>query len=179
MQYLTGHAGQDQAIIALFNDTFAASEGAAEGALIGEFVRDLLASTPRDDLFVFNAAEGGVLVASNCFSRLVFAGDDRIVFILSPVAVATDWQKKGVGRQLLSFGLEALRRAGVDYAITYGDPNYYRRVGFQPISQAEAPPPMRLSHPQGWLGQALDETARLPLKGASHCVPALNRPDLW
>ena len=54
--------------------------------------------------------------------------------MMAPVAVATAHQGKGIGQRLISHGLDALRREGVDIAVTYGDPAFHGRVGFKPVS---------------------------------------------
>jgi predicted N-acetyltransferase YhbS len=179
MDFSTGFKGGEEAIIDLFIATFTASEGADEGALIGELVRNMLGTTADDDLFVFTAAEAGAIVGAILFSRLTYDNDDRSVFVLGPAAVAPDHQRKGIGQRLISHGLEALRDAGVDIAVTYGDPNYYSRVGFAPISEAQAPAPFALNHPEGWLGQSLTDQALTPLQGPCRCVGALHDPVFW
>ena len=179
MEFSTGFKGREQEMIDLFSSTFTASEGAEEGALIGDLVRNLLGGTAEDDLFVFTAQEAGVLVGGIVFSRLTYDQDDRTVFLLAPVAVATGHQGQGVGQRLLNHGLAALRDAGVDIAVTYGDPNYYSKVGFAPITEAFAPAPFKLNHPEGWLGQSLTNREMTPLKGPSRCVEALNDPAFW
>jgi putative acetyltransferase len=63
--------------------------------------------------------------------------------------------------------------------MTYGDPNYYAKVGFMPISEADAQAPFKLSQPEGWLGTAVDGHEITPLKGPSRCVEALNDPVFW
>jgi hypothetical protein len=55
----------------LFTATFAASEGADEGALIGELARRLMAETPAQDVRVFTAWDRGELVGAILFSRLI------------------------------------------------------------------------------------------------------------
>ncbi len=177
--FSTGYEGREQAIIDLFTATFTASEGAEEGALIGDLVRSLLGGTAAEDLFVFTAEEAGAIVGGAVFSRLTYEPDDRTVFVLGPVAVATDRQGKGIGQRLIAHGLTALRKAGVDVAVTYGDPNYYAKVGFAPITQAFAPAPFQLNHPEGWLGQSLTAREMTPLAGPSRCVAALNDPAFW
>jgi putative acetyltransferase len=179
MEFLAGHEGREAQIIDLFAATFTASEGEDEGALIGRLVRDLLSATPGQDLFVFTATEEETIVGGIVFSRLSYPQDDRIVFILAPVAVAPDRQRKGIGQRLLSHGLAALRSAGVDTAMTYGDPRYYARVGFMPISEVDARAPFPLQHPEGWLAQSLSDRPMAPLKGPSRCVEALNDPIFW
>lgn len=179
MEVLTGHKGREAEIIDLFTSTFTASEGEEEGVLIGELVRNLLGGTAPEDLFVFTAEEDGAIIGGIVFSRLRYEQDQRAVFVLAPVAVAPIQQGKGIGQRLLSHGLAALRSAGVDIAMTYGDPNYYRKVGFLPISEADAAAPVPLNHPEGWLAQSLTDRAMAPLKGPSSCVEALNNPVFW
>jgi predicted N-acetyltransferase YhbS len=179
MHLSSGSKGREQAIIDLFIATFAAAEGAEEGALIGDLARNLLSRTAHKDLFVFTAEENGTIVGAIVFSRLNYDHDPRVVFVMGPVAVATDHQQKRIGQRLINHGLEALRDAGVDIAVTYGDPSYYSRVGFAPITEALAPAPFILQHPQGWLGQSLTDKEITPLQGPSRCVDALNDPAFW
>jgi len=101
------------------------------------------------------------------------------VFILSPVAVKTDQQGKGIGQKLLKHGLDEIRNNGVQVAMTYGDPNYYSKVGFQQISEDFAQAPFKLTYPEGWLAQSLTGQSLEPILGASSCVAALNDPSIW
>lgn len=179
MRFSADIQGREEAIIELFRATFTASEGAEEGALIGDLVRNLLASTAQPDRFVVIADEDGAIIGGILCSRLTYEQDQRTVFVLAPVAVATDQQGKGMGQRLLSQGLAALRSAGVDIAMTYGDPGYYAKVGFRPISEGDAPAPFKLKQPAGWLAQSLTDRAMIPLKGPSRCVEALNDPVYW
>ena len=159
--------------------TFTASEGAAEGALIGELVRKQLAETPPGDIHVFTADEGGTLVGACVFTRLVYEQDDRTVFVLAPVAVHTQYQGQGIGQTLLRQALATLRDTRVDVAMTYGDPNYYQKLGFQPVSEENAPAPYKLQLPHGWMGQSLTDRPLSSLHGPSRCVSALQNPTFW
>ena len=179
MEFSTGPNGREEEIIDLFTATFTASEGSKEGALIGDLARSLLSSTAEQDLFVFTAEQDGAIIGGVLCSRLSYAQDDRSLFVLGPVAVATDQQRKGIGQKLLTHALAGLRSAGVDIAMTYGDPNYYAKVGFLPISEADAQAPFKLSQPEGWLAQPLTGHQITPLQGPSRCVEALNDPVFW
>ena len=179
MVYATAFAPHAAAIAALFDASFTASEGPAEGALIGALVRRLMTETPAGDLRVFTAWEDGAPVGGIFFTRLAYAGDPRRVFLMAPVAVATDHQGKGIGQRLIARGLDALRREGVDIAVTYGDPAFYGRVGFGPVSEADLPPPRPLSQPQGWIAQSLTDAALTPLGGPAACVAAFDDPAFW
>jgi putative acetyltransferase len=49
---------------------------------------------------------------------------------LAPIAVARDWQRRGVGSALITAGIEKLRRVGVGLIVVLGHPSYYPRFGF-------------------------------------------------
>ncbi|HMB09073.1 N-acetyltransferase [Saliniramus sp.] len=184
MEFTTDYENRTAAVADLFTATFTATAGAQEGALIGKLVRRLMAETPEEDIRVFLAVDDGVLVGGIFFSRLSYERDTRAVFVLGPVAVATERQRRGIGQELIAYGLERLRREGMDIAVTYGDPDFYGRIGFKAITQADIPAPFALQYPEGWLGLSLTDTAaapmgQTPLAGAAHCVAALDDPVFW
>ncbi len=179
MQISNPSPGSATAIVALFETTFTASEGADEGALIGKLAQTLLTETPAGDLHVFSAEEHGAPVGACMFTRLRYEQDERAVWVLAPVAVATERQGQGIGQQLLTRSLNALRERGVDVVMTYGDPRYYSRVGFLPVTEAEAAAPFPLQYPHGWQRLSLTSQPWLPLRGPSQCVAALNDPVYW
>ncbi|WP_420586938.1 GNAT family N-acetyltransferase [Ruegeria sp.] len=173
-----GHQRWGAAIPEMFRDAFAASEGADEGEAIRGLVQDLISTTPKDDLLGYVAADGATVLGCIFFSRVTYENDPRQVFLMSPVAVKPDQQRTGIGQKLIGFGLENLRQKDVDYAVTYGDPAYYAKTGFQQITEAFARAPMPLSQPHGWLGQSLTDSDA-PIVGPSRCVSAFDRPELW
>jgi predicted N-acetyltransferase YhbS len=179
MNFTTQYVDRQQEVIDLFATTFTASEGAAEGTLIGSMVTTMLSKTAEEDLFAFLAVSDTGVQAAALFTRMTYADDARSVFILSPMAVSPDQQGKGVGQSLLRFALSHLRGNGVDVALTYGDINFYSRVGFAQIYEDTARAPLPLSYPHGWLGQSLRVGPLEPLKGAASCVSALRDPSLW
>lgn len=179
MEFVSGHTGREHDIHELFRQTFAASEGANESDVIGSFVDDLMKRTPENDLFAFFAYEKDTLVGGVFFSRLNYQQDSRTVFILSPMAVNTNRQKRGIGQRLIAYGLDELRKKGVDVAVTYGDINFYSRIGFRQISEEQAKAPLKLSFPEGWLAQSLTEDDWKPFIGLPTCVEALNKSELW
>ncbi len=179
LHFISGHSGREQEISRLFTETFTASDGADEGLLIGALVDTFMQSTPASDLFVFSACVDQTLVGAIFFSRLTYSADDRTVFIMSPVAVKTQEQRKGIGEKLINHGLAHVRDKGVSVAVTYGDPNYYSKVGFRPMTEDFARAPLKLSFPHGWLGQSLTAEDLTPLQGTARCVDALNQHDLW
>lgn len=179
MEITTGFVGREQALIELFATTFTASEGPDEGAVIGNLVQNLLAGTSVEDIRVFCADEEIGPVGAAIFTRLTYSEDPHIVFLLSPMAVAAGHQRRGIGQALLSHSLNAMRSEGIHIAVTYGDPNFYGRAGFEPITEDQARAPFPLSLPHGWMGQSLTDEEIPVLRGPSICVSALNRDDVW
>ncbi len=179
MEFSTDYKDRQREIVDLFSATFSASEGEAEGAVIADLVRNLFATTPDRDIFVVTAMEDSAIVGAICLTRLAYDRDERTVFILAPVAVATACQRRGIGQALIEYGLQVLREAHADIAVTYGDPGYYAKVGFIPITESFASAPFALKQPEGWQACSLTGAPMTPLKGPSRCVEAFNDPAYW
>ncbi|WP_221073730.1 GNAT family N-acetyltransferase [Agarivorans aestuarii] len=162
----------------LFEQVFADSEGAEEGQLIKALVAEMIETTPEQDLIGFVASTNEEMAGCIFFSRMLLASND-VAFILSPVAIATKQQGQGVGQKLINYGVEQLRKLDVDLLITYGDPNFYGKVGFKQITEQQIKAPCKLSHPEGWLAQSLSNQEIPNIKGSSQCVAALNKQKYW
>ena len=165
-------------IESLFISTFTKSENEKEGILIGKLVRELITDTDRKDLFGFVAIDKELTIGSIFFSRLTFE-DDTDIFILSPVAIDTEYQGGGIGQELIKYGLEQIKKEGVSIVTTYGDPNFYVKVGFLPLSIKIINPPFELSQPEGWLGQSLTGDSIKTKTSTCSCVKALSDPVYW
>jgi predicted N-acetyltransferase YhbS len=163
----------------LFLDTFTDSENKEEGKLIGSLVEDLMTTTPDEDLLVFVAQDEERTIGSVLFSRFSFESDDTKAFILSPAAVHHEYQKQGIGQQLISHAHENLKSKGVELVVTYGDINFYSKVGYQQISEDMIKAPLTLSYPEGWLAQSLDDASIPKIAGKTHCVQALHDQVYW
>ncbi len=179
MRFSADPSGHEAGIAALFEASFTAAEGAQEGAQIGQLARGLLATTPPEDVVAVTAHQGNEIVGGAFFSRLRYVGDGRSVFVLGPVAVQPNRQRRGIGQALLRHALTMLGTRGVDVVLTYGDPAYYGRVGFVPVSETFAAAPYPLQMPHGWQAQALHGKPLTPLAGAARCVPAFDNPAFW
>ncbi len=178
MNYRPYAADDVQSIVQLFESVFADSEGEEEGTLIGQLTNDLFTQTEGADLLNFIACEKEQIIGSIFFSRLTFDTGFN-AFILSPAAVHSAYQGKGVGQALISYGLNELRNTGVRFVVTYGDPAFYSKVGFCPISPSKVRAPFDLSQPVGWLGQALLDDSIELLSGNCTCVDALQKAVYW
>lgn len=178
MEFRASQLTDSAAIENLFVSVFCNSEGEKEGALIGKLAKDLIASTDSRDLYGFVAVDGEQVVGALFFSRLTF---EKYIdaFILAPVAVHTEYQGMGIGQSLITHGLREMKKKGVRVVTTYGDPAFYSKVGFHPLSQDMIEAPHELSQPEGWLGQSLSEDSLEPIPGRCSCVKALENPAYW
>lgn len=172
------HPEEAKVIVKLFTSVFADSEDQSEGVLIGKLAEDLFETTDERNLFNYVADDNGPIVGSIFFSRLSFE-NNLDAFILGPVAVRSDRQGNGIGQALISHGLRDLKNQGVGVVLTYGDPRFYRKVGFRQISCAIIKAPFELSQPEGWLGQSLGDDSIESLAGRCTCVKAFNDPVYW
>lgn len=118
----------------LFMSVFNASEGQEEGKLISNLASQLCCAINNEEIVSIAAYIDDVVIGAIYFTRLLF-DEDIMVYLLAPVAVSTNHQKQGVGKALIKFGLEVLGKKSVDIVVTYGDPAYYSKSGFQPLSE--------------------------------------------
>ncbi len=162
----------------LFFKTFTDSEGETEGILIGNLTRNLMTNTEDEDLHGFVASDGERITGSIFFTRMNFQNAMN-VFLLSPVAILTDFQKKGIGKKLINYGIDSLKEDEVSLIVTYGDPAYYSKVGFKQITEQTIKPPFKLSQPEGWLGLSLTGQEIEPITNNPSCVKAFDNPELW
>jgi predicted N-acetyltransferase YhbS len=175
MEFATAGRQEVEEIAGFFAAVFAASESEAEGRLVGGLARDLILTVQETDIAVLTRREGPELAGCIILTRMTFSEDARMVFLLSPVGVATARQGQGIGTALLRHGLAQMRAAGVDVVMTYGDPAYYGRIGFAQVTADQAAPPHPLRQPEGWQALWLDGEPLRPLRGGAHCAAVFDR----
>ena len=81
------------------------------------------------------AIDGDTIVGNIMYtrSRLVKDnGEEIIVLCFGPISVLPEYQGKGVGTQLIEHTKALAREQGYRAILIYGDPDYYKRVGFVP-----------------------------------------------
>jgi predicted N-acetyltransferase YhbS len=178
MKYKTLDKNSETEVASLFTSVFTSSEGEEEGKLIGSLALELSSNIDNKEIFCFGAYEEESLIASIFFTRLRFS-DPILVYMLAPVSVSTENQGKGVGKALIKYGLNELKNRSVAVAITYGDPSFYSKVGFQPLSEDTIKAPVKLSMPEGWLGQSLTNGPIPTINERPTCVKEFNDPVYW
>jgi putative acetyltransferase len=165
-------------VASLFTSVFSSSEGEQEGGLIGSLASALAARTDGQEIICIGAYADGTLIGTIFFSRLQF--DESIeAYLLAPVAISTAHQGRGIGQALIRFGLDELKNRSATLVVTYGDPAFYAKVGFQALSEDVIQAPLPLSMPEGWLGQPLSGTAIPILKSRPACVQEFDNSAYW
>lgn len=165
-------------VVSLFTSAFTSSEGEDEGRVIGKLASELATGIDNQEIICFGAYEKESLIGSIFFTRLRF-NEGVQVYMLAPVAVSTEHQGKGVGQSLINYGLHEMKNRSVAVAITYGDPSFYSKVGFRALPENVIQAPLRLSMPEGWLGQSLTEQPIPTIHARPTCVKAFNDPAYW
>ena len=178
MEFSTYKSNKNEEIQKLFTKVFSDSEGQAEGEVIENLTYDIMTGTDAQDHYGFVVTEDEQIIGSIFFTRLTFQSGVN-AFLLSPVAIHTSYQKKGIGQKLINFGIKHLKENGVSIVFTYGDPNYYSKVGFKLITEKIVKAPLKLTYPKGWLAQSLLSDKVEPIPGNSSCVEAFNKPEIW
>lgn len=167
-----------QEITNLFTFVFTSSEGEEEGRLIGSLALELSSGIDNQEIICFGTCEEESIIGVIFFTRLRFNQAIQI-YMLAPVAVSTKHQGEGIGQELINYGLNELKNRTIDVAVTYGDPAFYSKVGFQTLSENVIQAPLNLSMPEGWLGQSLNEEKIPTINERPTCVEEFNDPVYW
>lgn len=81
------------------------------------------------------AEEDGKIIGHILFSKIKIIGDQTYESIaLAPMSVHPDLQKKGIGSQLVTTGLQKVKEVGFEHVIVLGHKDYYPKFGFQKAS---------------------------------------------
>ncbi|WP_043620866.1 GNAT family N-acetyltransferase [Ensifer sp. ZNC0028] len=76
------------------------------------------------------ALDQGEIIGHVAFSPVTIDGEHKGWFGLGPVSVRPDRQKSGTGGRLIRDGLARLEKSGARGCVVLGEPDYYKRFGF-------------------------------------------------
>jgi putative acetyltransferase len=151
-----------------------------ESEIIAQLAVSLLSEETTPPTVSLVAEAEGVVVGHVAFSPVaIHSKEDFRGYILAPLAVRPDYQKRGIGSRLVESGRQRLSDLGAGILFVYGDPRYYGRFGFSVEAAGGYVPPYALRYPFGWQGIVLKDcdAARSPARIA--CVASLSDPALW
>jgi putative acetyltransferase len=119
-------------------DDAAAVREVVAAAFGREWVAELeaaLARRPRGTAFVAESSTGDLVGHVRLTWGWVDALDRLVeILVLSPLSVAPDWQRRGVGRALVERAVAAAEELAAPVLVLEGDPAYYSRWGFVPAA---------------------------------------------
>lgn len=102
------------------------------------------------------AVEGETILGQITYSPAILANGDEGWFVLGPVAVEPSHHGHGIGRALIEAGETAMKDRGAKGITVLGNPDIYRRFGFEQNT------PMWLAGELGWAFQVKSLGAPIP-----------------
>ena len=154
------------------------SEG--ESQIISKLAVDLLSEETTPPTISLLAEVDGVAVGNVAFSPVAIDSiKDFQGYILAPLAISPDYQKRRIGSQLVESGMQRLSDMGVGILFVYGDPKVYGKFGFSSEAAEGYVPPHALRYPFGWQGIVLRDSGAERSPARIACVTSLSDPALW
>jgi len=152
----------------------------SESEIVSRLAIDLLSETtsPKTISLVATVEDG--IIGHVAFSPVTIDNNENFRgYILAPLGVKPDYQKCGIGSQLVEHGMQQLSARGVNVVFVYGDPKYYSRFGFSADAAQQYITPYRIQYSFGWQAVVINEIdiEKRPL--AIACVTSLCEPELW
>lgn len=161
-----------------FYDVFFQSEGKQEGLTLQELTLQLTDQIQDPSILGIKAHSNSEILGSLFLTQLQFQEGIQ-AYLLAPVGVHPNHQGKKIGTQLIEYAVQYLKSQDIPFLMTYGDPKYYSRFGFQGVSEQVLPPPFPLSQPEGWMYRGI-KLNRIPvITGKALCVEPFNQRNLW
>jgi len=152
----------------------------SEKDIVSALAVDLLDENTTPQTISLLAEIDNNVVGHIAFSPVKIDNNDNLQgYILAPLAVLPDYQKRGVGSKLIESGIDALLKKGINILFVYGDPAYYGRFGFNTESAEEFVPQYKLQYPFGWQALILNPFSNANTPTSIECVSCLNNPELW
>ena len=151
-----------------------------EGEVVAKLAVDLLSENTTPPTISLIAEVDDSVVGHVAFSPVVIEhNEDCQAYILAPLAVQPDYQRRRIGSALVEYGVQQLAAMGVNIVFVYGDPAYYGGFGFDADAAHDYTAPYPLQYPLGWQALVLNECAIEKAPVAIDCVSALRDPQLW
>jgi putative acetyltransferase len=154
------------------------SEGESE--IVSQLAIDLLSEKTMPQTISLVAETDGAVVGHAAFSPVIIDNHENLPgYILAPLGVKPDYQKRHIGSKLIEYGMQQLSVKGIHVVFVYGDPTYYSRFGFSADAARQYTAPYKLHYPFGWQAIVLNECdVEKPPVGIT-CVSSLCDPKLW
>jgi len=151
-----------------------------EKQIVSALAVSLLSEETSPETIALVAEIDGAVVGHIAFSPVTVGDNEKWKgYILAPLGVKPEYQKRRIGSRLIESGIERLTKKGVNALFVYGDPEYYGKFGFKADTASGYLPPYELQYPFGWLAITLNEAGSAESTLKISCVASLCDPELW
>jgi len=167
-----------------FNDIMEVEKQAFGFDKEAHLVADLLKDPSAKPLISLLAFHQSKAIGHILFTRIYIdeSKNQGLFYILAPLAVIPEYQKKGIGGALIKKGLEILKAKGCDLVFVLGHMDYYPNYGFIPDAERRgftAPFPIPEEHKNAWMVQAFNPNGMESYQGKIRCANKLNKEEHW
>ena len=151
-----------------------------EREIVSKLAINLLSERTTPQTISLVAETEGAVVGHVAFSPVTIDNNENLQgYILAPLGVKPDYQKRRIGSKLIEGGMQQLLKMGVNILFVYGDPEYYSKFCFSADVADRYTPPYKLQYPFGWQAIVLNECNIGKLSINIACVTSLCDPELW
>lgn len=150
-----------------------------ENEIVAKLAIDLLSENTTPHTHSLIAEIDNSVVGHVAFSSVGIDNNRHCqAYILAPLAVQPDYQKRRIGSKLVEYGIQQLSTTGIHVVFVYGDPKYYGRFGFNADTARNYTVPYNLQYPFGWQALIFNECAIEKVPVTINFVTALCDPNL-
>jgi putative acetyltransferase len=151
-----------------------------ESKIVSKLAIGLISEKTTPQTISLVAETDGAIVGHIAFSPVIIDNNENFRgYILAPLGVKPDYQKRHIGSKLIEYGIRQLSDMGVNVVFVYGDPKYYGKFGFSADAAHQYTTPYKLQYPFGWQAIVLKECNIGKPPVAITCVTSLCDPKLW
>jgi putative acetyltransferase len=151
-----------------------------EREVVAQLAIDLLVENTTPQIVSLVVETEDTIVGHIGFSPVeIDNADSGQAYILAPLAVHSDYQKRGIGSSLIAQGIKRLSAMAVNILFVYGDPDYYGRFGFKSETAFNYRTPYKLQYPSGWQAMFLNNCSATEKSVAITCVAPLCDAKYW
>ena len=151
-----------------------------EREIVSKLAINLLSERTTPQTISLVAETKGAVVGHVAFSPVTIDNNEKLQgYILAPLGVKPDCQKRRIGSKLIESGMQQLIKTGINILFVYGDPEYYSKFGFSAGVADRYTPPYKLQYPFGWQAVTLNACNITKPSINIACVTSLCDPQLW
>ncbi len=149
-----------------------------------ELTKNLLVDITSQPVLSLLAFDNEKAVGHILFTKATFKDQKKspLLYILAPLAIIPEYQKRGIGGKLIKEGLRVLKEMKVELVFVLGHIQYYPKYGF--IGNAAkfnlpAPYPIPDKVADAWMVQELVPGSIQKYNGQIACCKAMDKEEYW